>query len=151
MSTIRTCPFMLGRHRVEIYGGPYRCRPKHMFGINMAAEIDDPSDVHIMTQDFSVPDEKELLQGLRKGLLALGMKRQVYVGCMGGIGRTGLYLAAMAKATGARNPVSFVRAHYLLHAVETTEQQEFIRDLDVSSLKLTALQARITRTLLFWR
>ena len=145
------CPFRLGIKKVRLYGGPYRDRPKDMFGINMAAELEHlPSDIMVPTRDFSVPNPQALLTGLREGLLSLATGHEVYVGCMGGIGRTGLYMAAMAKVLGHKDPVAYVRKHYKAHAVETEEQQEFIDELDVSSLRLLAIQAKVFRSLLFW-
>jgi hypothetical protein len=148
---MRACNYKLGLRRVNIYGGPYRQRPQAMYGVNMAAEINEPADVRVPTADFSVPDEADLLKGLKKGLLALGAGRDVYVGCMGGIGRTGLYLAAMAKILGYEDPVLHVRDSYLRHAVETPEQQAYIANLDVSSLRMTALQVKVVHSLCFWR
>ncbi len=146
-----SCPYKLGLKKVRIYGGPYRDRPKGTFGINMAKELDAyASDVLVPTRDFSVPEEEDLLYGLKQGLLALAVGRKVYVGCMGGIGRTGLYMAAMAKVLGEKDPVGYVRRHYKSHAVETPEQKRFIEELDVSSLRIAAFQAKVARTLLFW-
>jgi len=149
---IRNIPFKFGfGNTVYIYGGPYRARPTNTYNICMAAEIDEPADIRVETRDFSVPDTEELLAALKGGLLALGARRQVFVGCMGGIGRTGLYLAAMAKVLGEKYPVIYVRENYLSHAVETKEQMRFINELDVSSLKLTALAAKVGHALLFWK
>ncbi len=51
----------------------------------------------------------------------------VYVGCTGGIGRTGTALAIMAHiALGVEEPIAWVRAHYLDHAVESAAQIEYV-------------------------
>ena len=54
---------------------------------------------------------------------------------MGGIGRTGLFLAALAKLSGEKDPVAYVRKHYMPHAVETQQQQDFIKNLKVWDLR----------------
>ena len=41
---------------------------------------------------------------------------------MGGWGRTGLFLALLAKVCGVENPVTYVRENYSPRAVETTDQ-----------------------------
>lgn len=148
---MKGCTYKLGLSKVTLYGGPYRYKPVDFFGINMAAEIPMPADVRIPTEDFSVPDEQEFLRGIRKGLVALALKKKVYVGCMGGIGRTGLYMAGIAKALGYASPVDHVRGEYVPIAVETREQRQYLEKLDMSSVNLTALAAKVISSLLFWR
>lgn len=49
--------------------------------------------------------------------------KKVHVGCIGGHGRTGLFLSALvAKATGNKDAITWVREHYCEKAVETTAQ-----------------------------
>lgn len=129
---------------VSVYGGPYRSKPTDMLGVKMAVEINAPCDIDIPTKDFNVPDVQTFKLGLAKGLgLLVYGDTPLYVGCMGGIGRTGLYLAGLAKVMSEYrrmrrkktfDPVSYVREHYLSHAVETKEQQQYIKDLDVTDL-----------------
>jgi hypothetical protein len=133
----RFCEFSLGLGtQVYIQGGPYRHKPKGFFGVKMAKEIPLACDVDVPTQDFSVPNKKHLLRGLDKTLTAILEGESVYVGCMGGIGRTGLFLAALAKVLGYDDPIGHVRQHYRSHAVETKEQEQYIIDLDVRWLRL---------------
>lgn len=128
-----------------VYGGAYRQIPPGFWGVKMAAEIDHPHKVSVPTRDFCVPNTQDLQQGLVKALMAMINNEDVYVGCMGGIGRTGLFLAALAKIQmeyrkvkhrpgGGDNPVLYVRKHFIPHAVETTEQVSFIETLDVSKI-----------------
>ena len=79
---------------------------------------------------------------------------QLHVGCFGGTGRTGLYLAGMAKVMPEYrrkmhrpqfDPVLYVRKQYLSHSVETLEQKEFIRDLDVSDIVSWVSEALMPR------
>lgn len=125
---------------LQVHGGPYRQRPEGHFGVKMAAEIKAPCDVSIPTEDYSVPDVKALSDGLTQTLkfMAQNRKAPVYVGCMGGIGRTGLFMAVMAKAFGVDAPVPYVRQFYYGHAVETQEQREF-----VEAFQITPAQRRL--------
>lgn len=139
--------FPLFRGKALVYGGPYRNKPDYMFGVKMAVEIQKPCDVSIPTKDFQVPSVFAVDEGLIDTLQAIRAGKDVYVGCMGGIGRTGLFLAIIAKAMGIKDPVAYVRAHYYAHAVETDEQKQYVADykvqwaarMEVLKLKLTSL------------
>jgi hypothetical protein len=54
---------------------------------------------------------------------------RVEIGCAGGLGRTGTVLACMATLAGVPAPdaVAWVREHYDAAAVETSEQEEWVR------------------------
>lgn len=134
----------------KVYGGPYRDfgsweHIPGMFGVKMAVEIDAPCHVSVPTRDYDVPKVTDLQAGITRALMAMVNDQPVYVGCMGGIGRTGLFLAALAKVQieyrksnhrqgRGDDPVLFVRNHFIPHAVETDQQQEYIDDLDVSMI-----------------
>jgi protein-tyrosine phosphatase len=125
---------MLGTFRVNltkdawftIQGGPYKDCPWNSFGVRVAEEIRKDAEVVIPIQDFSVPTKKEMNKGMVPIVDAILQGKQVYVGCMGGKGRTGLTLAIIAKTFGAKNPIEDVRAQYYPHAVETEEQEFFV-------------------------
>ena len=123
-----------------IIGGPFRQCPEGLFSIKMAAEIDRPCDVSIPTEDFSVPPTQALRKGIMKTLAAMARiddvdERVCYAGCMGGIGRTGLFMAAMAKTLGYADPIATVRSQYKASAVETRQQENYINDLYVDDLR----------------
>jgi hypothetical protein len=132
--TVRPYVIPFAGRAVILRGGPYRERPEGTFGICMAKElIDLPHDVFVPTRDFHTPPPETFRKALYEGLEAALDGRQVYVGCMGGIGRTGLYLAVMAKALGVVDPVQDVRKLYYAHAVETRDQERFVRDFKTSA------------------
>jgi len=116
-----------GKKHFTVFGGPYLDRHGSMRGVKMAAEIDLPCDVSIPTKDFQVPDRKMLHKGLEQTVDLILADEPVYVGCMGGRGRTGLFLAILVKVFGVRYPVKYVRKNYFSHAVETTAQYDFVR------------------------
>lgn len=118
-------------------GGPFRSRPDYAVGVCMLPErhLLKPGDVHVPTQDFTPPPRAALIDGVEEALLAAIRGKTVYVGCTAGIGRTGTFLATMAKALGIADPITFVRANYHGHAVETRDQEELIRTIDVSHIR----------------
>lgn len=139
-------PLRIGRLiDTTVYGGPYREVPELFWGVKMAEEIDHPHMVDIPTKDYSVPEVSVLKAGIVRALMAMINEENVYAGCWGGIGRTGIFLAALAKvqieyrkskhrAGRGEDPVLYVRKHFIPHAVETEEQKQYIADLDVSDI-----------------
>lgn len=116
----------------KLYGGPYLNKPNDMFGVKMAKEIIAPCDIDIPTPDFSVPPVDLLKKGLVDTFAALFSGRDVYVGCMGGTGRTGLFMACFVRLMGEACAVGHVREHYKKHAVETETQKLFVNTLDLT-------------------
>ena len=139
-------PLRIGRLiDATVYGGPYKKVPQYFWGVKMAEEINHPHMVSVPTKDYCVPKVSDLKAGIVKALMAMINEEDVYVGCMGGIGRTGIFLAALAKvqieyrktkhrAGRGDDPVLYVRKHFIPHAVETAEQEKYIADLDVSDI-----------------
>ena len=134
--TFRVCS--RGDDVVFAQGGPYRLRPADVPGVKMAQEIALPCDVDVPTEDFQVPDEGDLWRGLLRGMYLLLRHRQIYVGCMGGVGRTGLYLALLTRViTGKQGmaAITYVRKHYNEHAVETAAQRRMVCGFPVRRLR----------------
>src|SRR5271166_4838953 len=90
-------PLRLGHIKADIVGGPYRLKPSNYYGIKMAEEINSDCVISIPTRDFDVPDTGRLIAGLYCGITLAQQRAPLWVGCMGGIGRTGLYFGALAK------------------------------------------------------
>lgn len=132
-------------HRLVIHGGPFRSVPYgkfegiEVFGVCVRAEDKPPHfDVRLPIEDFQVPrgaQYKEVVEAVQQALDAALSGKLVYVGCMGGWGRTGLFLAVVAKACGFRDPVGYVREHYSSHAVETREQRRYVDEFDVRPIR----------------
>jgi protein-tyrosine phosphatase len=82
--------------------------------------------------DFGVPDDPGLVVVALESLLDGARAGQcVEIGCYGGHGRTGSALACLAILCGQApgEAVSCVRAGYCERAVETDEQDTFVRNL----------------------
>lgn len=140
-------PVNFGDCRGTIYGGPFRQyvpETRRLVGIKMAQEIDHPHDFKVDTEDFCVPTVYAMHQGIAFALKALFKGQDVYVGCMGGIGRTGLFMGCMAKVMRDyqqtldkvirenHDPVRYVRLHFKPHAIETEEQMRFVAEFDTT-------------------
>lgn len=151
MQLNRGIPVKLGGIKGVVYGGKFRDYKKgtrRLVGVKMAMEIDHPHEISIPTKDFSIPSHKSMEGGLIEALEAMKDGNDVYAGCMGGIGRTGLFMGCMTKLMMDYNfddlsandpytpddPVAYVRAHYSSHAIETEEQMRFVRTFDTSKV-----------------
>ena len=144
----------LGRIKGRVFGGRFRQYvpgTRRLVGVKMAAEIDHPHDIGVPTEDFSVPSVTLMTTGILKGIEAMSQGNDLYVGCMGGIGRTGLYMGCMAKVCidyhggsymGFDDPVKLVRANYLGHALETGEQQAYAREFKTEGI-LSAIETMV--------
>ena len=54
--------------------------------------------------------------------------RKVHCGCIGGHGRTGMFLAALVSKFGEKDAISYVRTNYCKKAVESSTQVKFLAD-----------------------
>ena len=127
-----TLPLDVAGQPVTITGGPFDAIPDGAFGVclEMQAEKAWLADVAIPTPDFGLPDPDRLRDAVGTVLAQLRAEpgRPVHVGCRAGVGRTGLFMACLAKAAGVPgDPLDYVRAHYLPHAAETEAQQAMAR------------------------
>jgi hypothetical protein len=84
----------------------------------------------IAWEDFGVPaDPQRAAAQIRGAFERARSGERVEVGCAGGLGRTGTVLACMAVLAGvpSTEAVAWVRATYDARAVETPQQEEFVR------------------------
>ncbi|MDG5496955.1 hypothetical protein [Niveispirillum sp. BGYR6] len=143
-------PFTLGGYSYEVTGGPYRGIPDGFVGVKMAAEIDMPCTVDIPICDYGTPTATDLRRGLVSAINCIIDGKPVYVGCMAGIGRTGLFLAALAKVAGEADPVAYVRRYYYPGAVETRAQHDFVQTLPVGDIQQALARALWLRRWFGW-
>lgn len=154
---LKKVTFPLGFRGRKVFAGPYKkgFQIKSKMGyklIKLAKEISLPCDYDVPIADFSIPDKEDLIPVVRAAICELAFGRSVFVGCWGGIGRTGLFLAVLAKALGVEPPISWVRMNYISNAVETQEQMKFVNELkfDAEFLRFVKVQKFIAK-LLFWK
>jgi hypothetical protein len=150
----RSMPVQFGPVKAQVFGGPfkeYRPGQRRVVSVKMAAEVNHPHDISIPTRDFKVPKLSDMHAGIAKALEAIVQGNDLYAGCMMGVGRTGLFMACLAKVmlnyaeqkawdflsrdelkkNAPLHPaIIYVRKHYNSHAVETDDQKQFVSDFD---------------------
>lgn len=139
-----TYPFVLKAGSILQCSGDIKC-------ISLAEEIGGPHFWdHLRIEDFGIPvDDAEVYRILHKVIWAMARGEKLYVGCRGGIGRTGLFLSLLYKVLNQQDqvvrmsPVLWVRDNYLRTAVETFEQADYVRDFDPSQLSSTVTLAKL--------
>lgn len=160
---------LLGR-KVTVMGGPYREKPEGIRGVKLAQEINAACDVRLDIPDFGIPAVHAVDDALFQTLKVLCEDGVIYLGCAGGIGRTGMFMALLMKTIATLNiqaeektlwykikkflgadpspylgmkdfPVYYVRDEYLSTAVETDEQYAFVIHYDPK--EMLAIRDRI--------
>jgi hypothetical protein len=139
---------MNGMTHLEALGSP-------LYRVKCATEIQADFDVEVPCQDFGVPTNADMRYAVGQAIEAAFRGRPVFAGCMGGIGRTGTFLAVVLKVFYPKVPVKslvpMVKRVYFGPAVETEEQYRLIESIDVSALQRRVrwlwLKAVIRRTL----
>ncbi len=87
---------------------------------------------HVDWPDGGVPLEPStLFSALRTVLSRARASERVEIGCLGGHGRTGTAVACLAVICGSppSQAVAWVRANYCPSAIESAEQESFVRAL----------------------
>lgn len=149
----------LNGRKVTVMGGPYREKPEGIKGVKLAPEINAACDVSIDIPDYSVPGVLYVHHAMKDMFTILNQDGKIYLGCFGGIGRTGMIMACLIKTIGMANlqaeektwlykikkffggvpsnhlwminyPIQFIRDEYLSTAVETPEQEAFVKAYD---------------------
>jgi hypothetical protein len=113
-----------------VYGGPYPQKPRGMFGVNLAAEIRLPAEVSLPIGNFLAPNAERMNTALIACAERLARGETLYAGCRFGFGRTGLFLACLAKACGVEDPIAWTRERFDPRAVESAAQRAFVEAFD---------------------
>jgi hypothetical protein len=109
----------------------YERRVRPDFGLYLDGRWSPPwPHDHVTWPDFGLPSNVPALRRQLEDLLARSRRGQrVEVGCLGGHGRTGTLLACASVVCGHEPAaaVEWVRSTYCDAAVETPEQEAFVR------------------------
>ena len=105
--------------------------PERTFGLYLDAHWKPTWPATVVDwEDFGLPENRELAaQQIVDAFWRAQQGGIVEVGCLGGSGRTGTVLACMAVLAGvpATEAVAWVRAAYRREAVETADQEAWVR------------------------
>jgi len=146
----------------DIIGGPYDAFKRGEnadFGVCLRAELcPEDLDVLLPIPDFKVPTRAQLEDVeyvIRRALTAAIEGKRVWAGCMGGWGRTGMFLALLAKVADYEDPVGYVRRVYSKKACETKDQCRYVYEFEPTRLRRrlygSAWRERIRRIVFWWR
>ncbi len=129
---MRRLPLTVAGRTVTVTGGPVDAIPPGAVGVCLEPGAVKAwlADVGLPVPDFGVPEPAALKSAVGAVLAQLTAEpsRPVHVGCRAGIGRTGLFLACLARAAGVDgDALDWVRRHYVPHAAETPEQEAMAR------------------------
>ena len=117
---------LLGQDR-RITGGPFDSWTSAGIGLCLdpTATKRHTATLILDLPDFTAPTQVQLQTTLSSLLDAMRAHPEapVYIGCKAGYGRTGTFIAALAKLAGHPDPVAWTRSHYHPGAVETEAQE----------------------------
>lgn len=124
-----------------LFAGGYADRLPHTYGVCLEGRLRDRGYHDFLEwPDFSVPDNAvDVLRACLAIEEQLRRGNAVYIGCMGGTGRTGTLLAILAKRAGIDDPINYVRQSYRPHAIETDEQEQYVQGWPLLGSKSTKL------------
>jgi protein-tyrosine phosphatase len=94
--------------------------------------------IHLPIPDFSVPEPAALLQAVEAALQCVGTGKNIVVHCYAGYGRTGMFLACLARRVFQMTPeaaIMWVR-DYVPGAVEVAEQIQVVESFPPYSARM---------------
>lgn len=131
-----------------ITAGSFKNYPgTHFYGLKLAPEVPVLANCVVQVPDFGLPEVEATYSALRILLYRIAMGQKVYLGCMGGYGRTGTFLALIYRCLGVEDPITYVRKVYCGHAVETRKQEDFVMGLPLDPIRYDILRAKYTAAL----
>ena len=128
---------------LRVLAGAFSDTPRQAV-VRLCLQAEQPmTDAHIHfrlpIKDFDVPPIRDAALAIAwvvwQGIIR---RKMVYIGCMGGTGRTGVLLALLARVTSSEDgpdAIKYIRRVYRAGAVETKEQEQFVRSFPVKNLR----------------
>jgi hypothetical protein len=141
----------VGGHRHVIIGGPFDAF-NGGFGVCLDKHSSKAKDADLLLDvpDFGIPPAALLEKALVTTVDFMLHRPDVpvFVGCRGGIGRTGMFMAALVRSVGVDtlHPVEWVRSHYLRGAVETSAQRGLVMAINTKPVWDLILKDQAKRT-----
>ena len=127
---------------------------RRLVGVKMAVEINKFHHISVPTEDFSIPSVEDMQLGLMEAYDYMAKGNDLYVGCMGGIGRTGLFMGCIAKlmqdcgnvgfqkSLNTGDPVRWVRENYK-HDVSARVYGGRFKDYDKEERRLVGVKMAV--------
>lgn len=86
--------------------------------------------IYAPVEDFSIPEKGAFQEPIRDTLRAANAGKRIVIHCHAGLGRTGMFAACLAKVVlnMDREAASAWVRQYIIRAVETREQAQFVRE-----------------------
>ena len=84
--------------------------------------------IHLPIRDFGVPSNSDLVRAVNAVIAHAQAGRNIAIHCSAGIGRTGLFVALLAKQVlsfSGEEAIAWIRK-YIPGAVETAEQRQIV-------------------------
>ena len=134
---------------MRVYGGSFLRSPllgTHIYRVCLAEEITDLKYEHkLPISDFSTPTLRDLVLSLDTVFNHTDGYDEIYAGCMGGYGRTGLFISAMVMVCQTEPNAALareaVRGTIHPYCVETQSQfnllcelEDYLRDMPFSDV-----------------
>jgi len=115
-------------------------KENNFFAVNLTHESSHlPCSLSIPIEDFSVPQNQCLLEfddNIKEILYSIINEEKTFVGCKGGIGRTGIMVGCISKIFGVdNNQIIYFTRQVLPGALETQEQVEFVKKFNSDRFK----------------
>lgn len=122
--------------------------PVHIYLEPAAKRWSQNLTIHCDIPDFGVPrDREQFYYAVVTARMALALGEDIFVGCRGGLGRTGMFIAcvyALAHDVSPEEAVRSVRTTYSRYAIETQEQVRYIQSF-VHTYQTPTVGGRISR------
>lgn len=128
-----------------LYCGSFRDHLPSVKGIKLAPELNLAANYELPIVDFSIPDIGEVLLLIDWMDNNTNEDCELYLGCNGGYGRTGLIAACVLIAfeeLSVPRAIDWVRDQVHPHCIETRQQEQFVQDF-ADVLKTMPLDAAI--------
>lgn len=114
-----------------LYCGSFRDHLPSIKGIKLAPELNLAANYELPIVDFSIPDIGEVLLLIDWIDNNTNEDCELYLGCNGGYGRTGLIAACVLVAFEEQTVTSAIETVRKLvhpHCIETQQQEKFVQD-----------------------